>query len=99
MDALSLRLQGPTPRRRHHSQSLSRFLRTLISYCRFLMMASLSSVCTLTTGLLLMCLVLCAYLSVLCDSSKLASDGERHAIIMVRAFPPRESCEEKTENL
>jgi hypothetical protein len=36
-------------------------------------------------------LVLCAYLRVLSDSSKLESDGDKQAIISVRALPPRES--------
>ena len=44
------------------------------------------------TGVFLMFLALDAYFSVLRVSSKLYSAGDMHAIMVVREFPPSESC-------
>ena len=68
----------------------------MISFCSSLISWSLGSFSTFMVGLLLTDLVVCAYFSVLSVSSKLVSEGEMLAIIIVRALPPRESWNQKT---
>ena len=77
----------------------SLFLRFLISFCSSLIIWSLGSCSTFITGLLFTDLVVWAYFNVESVSSKFVSDGERQAIIIVRAFPPRESWKHKIRNL
>ena len=94
LSELSKELYQLVPR----SLLFSLFLRFLISFCSSLIIWSLGSCSTFITGLLFTDLVVWAYFNVDRVSSKLVSEGERQAIIIVRAFPPRESWNQENCN-